>query len=188
MEGERKERERNIDGLLLRDLAHRPGMCPDWESNRRLFGLWDNVQPTELHWPGLCLPYSWFLTPFYFACTVSCLIHEQVCLPSLWLGFLSTCNSSIDYFNNAFLFELALEPSHQRVMHWSVRQLVCVWNYCINNWDYIYKYLRKINKTCIYFGCLQEDLEVNRACEFVCEEPFQEQRKIFRHIMFLKHW
>ena len=33
--GERreKERERNINVQLPGDLAHNPGMCPDWESN-----------------------------------------------------------------------------------------------------------------------------------------------------------
>ena len=31
------------------DLAHNPGMCPDWELNRRPLALWDNTQPTEPH-------------------------------------------------------------------------------------------------------------------------------------------
>ena len=30
-----------------------PGMCPDWESNQRLFGLQASTQSTEPHQPGL---------------------------------------------------------------------------------------------------------------------------------------
>ena len=35
------------------DLAHNPGMCPDWESNQRPFGLQTSAQSTEPHQPGL---------------------------------------------------------------------------------------------------------------------------------------
>ena len=35
------------------DQAHNPGMCPDWESNRRPFGLQACTQSTEPHQPGL---------------------------------------------------------------------------------------------------------------------------------------
>ena len=35
------------------DLAHNPGMCPDWESNWRPFGLQAGSQSTEPHQPGL---------------------------------------------------------------------------------------------------------------------------------------
>ena len=31
--------------------AHTPGMCPDWESKERPFGLKANAQSTELHQP-----------------------------------------------------------------------------------------------------------------------------------------
>ena len=34
------------------DLAHNPGMCPDWESNPRTFGLQAGAQSTEPHQPG----------------------------------------------------------------------------------------------------------------------------------------
>ena len=34
-----------------RDLAHNPGMFPDWESNRRPFGSQAGTQSTELHQP-----------------------------------------------------------------------------------------------------------------------------------------
>lgn len=33
--------------------AHHLGMCPVWESNQQPFGIQDNAQPTEAHWPGL---------------------------------------------------------------------------------------------------------------------------------------
>ena len=35
------------------DLAYKPGMCPDWESNWRPFGLQAGAQSTEPHQPGL---------------------------------------------------------------------------------------------------------------------------------------
>ena len=35
-----------------RDLAHNPGMCPDWESNWRRFGLQVGAQSIELHQTG----------------------------------------------------------------------------------------------------------------------------------------
>ena len=38
---------------LYGDLAHDPGMCPDWESNWWPFGLQAGAQCTELHQPGL---------------------------------------------------------------------------------------------------------------------------------------
>ena len=34
------------------DLAHNPGMCPDWESNQRPFALRPGPQSTEPHQPG----------------------------------------------------------------------------------------------------------------------------------------
>ena len=34
------------------DLAHDPGMCPDWESNQWHFRLQARIQSTELHQPG----------------------------------------------------------------------------------------------------------------------------------------
>ena len=35
------------------DLAHNPGMCPDWESNQQPFDSQAYAQSTELHQPGL---------------------------------------------------------------------------------------------------------------------------------------
>ena len=37
------------------DLAHNPGMCPDWELNWRPFGSQASTQSTEPHPPGLYL-------------------------------------------------------------------------------------------------------------------------------------
>ena len=34
------------------DLAHNPGMCPDWEWNQQPFGLQAGTQSTEPHQPG----------------------------------------------------------------------------------------------------------------------------------------
>ena len=35
------------------DLASNPGMCPEWESNQRPFGLQASTESTEPHQPGL---------------------------------------------------------------------------------------------------------------------------------------
>ena len=37
------------------DLAHNPGMCPDWESNWRPFDLQASAQSTEPYQPGLAM-------------------------------------------------------------------------------------------------------------------------------------
>ena len=34
------------------DLAHNPGMCPDWESNQPAFGSQADTQSTEQYQPG----------------------------------------------------------------------------------------------------------------------------------------
>ena len=56
-----KEKERvashvPASGNLPHNLAHSPGMWPDWELNRWPFGFQYDVQPTELHQSGL-----WFI-------------------------------------------------------------------------------------------------------------------------------
>ena len=58
--GREGKRERNINVRLLLmcshwDLARNPGMCPDWESNWRPFGLQAGAQSFEPHQPGLDL-------------------------------------------------------------------------------------------------------------------------------------
>ena len=35
------------------NMTRNPGLCPDWESNRRPFGLQSGTQSTEPHQPGL---------------------------------------------------------------------------------------------------------------------------------------
>ena len=51
-EGER-EGETSMCGCLscapTGDLAHNPGMCPDWESNQQTFGSQAGTQSTEPH-------------------------------------------------------------------------------------------------------------------------------------------
>ena len=45
--------ERYMDQLPpSRDLAHNPGMYPNWESNRQPFGSQAGTQSTETHPPG----------------------------------------------------------------------------------------------------------------------------------------
>ena len=56
-EGKEKERETSMCGCLCvpltGNLAVNPGMCPEWESNGRLFGFQAHTQSTELHQPEL---------------------------------------------------------------------------------------------------------------------------------------
>ena len=59
-EGREKEKERNICVGASHmpptgDLAHNPGVCPDWESNWRPFGSQAGTQFTESQQPGLQL-------------------------------------------------------------------------------------------------------------------------------------
>ena len=59
--GRKRGRETSICGCLswpppTGDLAHNPGICPDWEVNRRPFGSQAGIQSTEPHQPGLFLP------------------------------------------------------------------------------------------------------------------------------------
>ena len=42
------------------DLARNPGMFPDWESNRRPFGLQASIQSTEPRQPRLINYYFYF--------------------------------------------------------------------------------------------------------------------------------
>ena len=46
------------------DLARNPGMCPDWESNRRPFGLQAGAQSIESHQPEL--KYNLFFKDFVY--------------------------------------------------------------------------------------------------------------------------
>ena len=57
MEGEREGEKRQCVVVShvppTGELAHNPGMCPDWESNRQPFGLQVGAQLTEPHKPEL---------------------------------------------------------------------------------------------------------------------------------------
>ena len=75
------------------DLAHNPGLCPDWESNRQPFGSQAGTQSTEPQQPGSSSPL------FLFA---AC--HPIHCIFSVRWCFLST--SSVWVFNT-FSFSLA---------------------------------------------------------------------------------
>ena len=58
-EGKEKGRERNINVWLpltcppTGDLARKPSMCSDWDSNQQAFGSQAYTQSTEPHQPGL---------------------------------------------------------------------------------------------------------------------------------------
>ena len=69
-EGKEKEsgRETSVCGCLLCtpnwDLAHNPGVCPDWEWNWPPFGLQAGSQSTKPHQPGQN-------SHFYSSCSVN---------------------------------------------------------------------------------------------------------------------
>ena len=53
------------------DMAHNPGMCPDWELNLQPFGSQAGAQSTEPHQPGLLFIFFiffLFLKPFSISC------------------------------------------------------------------------------------------------------------------------
>ncbi|KAF6125171.1 hypothetical protein HJG60_009696 [Phyllostomus discolor] len=54
--GERREKHPCVVASLMPstgDLAHNPGMCPDWDSNQQTFGSQTGAQSTEPHQPGV---------------------------------------------------------------------------------------------------------------------------------------
>ena len=57
------------------DLARNPGMCPDWESNRRPFDLQACTQSTEPHQPG---------SPSFQPWKLLVLFKRGLMLPFLW--------------------------------------------------------------------------------------------------------
>ena len=78
------------------DLACNPGMCPDWESNRRPFGLQAGAQSTEPHQPGF--PCDLLNNMFFsLACLMVrieyvVLITYKICVNQpwpVWIGALS---------------------------------------------------------------------------------------------------
>ena len=61
-EGKEKEREKHQCVVASHtpptgDLAQNPGMCPDWDLNRRPFGPQAHAQSTEPHQPGLYIAF-----------------------------------------------------------------------------------------------------------------------------------
>ena len=51
-EGEKNQCVLASHTLPIMDLAHNPGMRPDWELNQRPFGWQAGTQSTEPHQPG----------------------------------------------------------------------------------------------------------------------------------------
>ena len=49
---EGRGKETSMCGCPIEDLAHNPGMCPDWELNQRPFALQFSSQSTEPQWPS----------------------------------------------------------------------------------------------------------------------------------------
>ena len=66
------------------DLAHNPGMCPDWELNQQPFGLQARTQSSEPHQPGLAHDFE---REFYkYLCHVMKIKLYQInkVLPNVW--------------------------------------------------------------------------------------------------------
>nr|KAF6290994.1 hypothetical protein mMyoMyo1_009374 [Myotis myotis] len=84
---ERKKRERLIACLLyaspIRNQTHNPGMCPDPEPNRQLFGAQDNTPPTELCQRGMTRA---FLMPLCWV-YISVYVYKCICIFSLFSLF-----------------------------------------------------------------------------------------------------
>ena len=114
-----RERERGKETSMCgclscaptRDLAHNPGMCPDWESNQLPFGLQVGTQSTEPHQPGQFL--CFFLMSFSF------LLFNSSCLPYLlFLSFLPF--SLLAYLSFTYLrthTEFSWDPSLYSFTH-----------------------------------------------------------------------
>ena len=47
------------------DQTHNLGMCPDWESNLQPFGYGKMLQPTEPHWPGPFILFTYTYLPIF---------------------------------------------------------------------------------------------------------------------------
>ena len=61
------------------DLAHHPGMCPDWEWNHWPFGVQAHAQSTELHQPG---HFCYFLFSSFLAVVQS--ISKEEMILTIW--------------------------------------------------------------------------------------------------------
>ena len=80
-------------------------MCPDWESNLRPLGLWDNTQPTEPHQPRHFLRISKSLHPCLSGIHCCHRILMPFCFCSLVIGpvffFLETWRSFVCLYYSA---------------------------------------------------------------------------------------
>ena len=104
-EGEKHQCVVASQGPTTGDLAHNPGMCPDWESNWQPFGSQACTQSTELHQLGLWVlilacPLFFLPTPFVeFTCAFSSVndlpLHSIFLLPLC----LFLCHSSCLIFS-----------------------------------------------------------------------------------------
>ena len=79
--GERR-REISVCGCLspvpTGDLAHNPGMCPDWESNQWPFGSQASTQSTDPHQPGVNPPALWTKCIVFWLCQATCLLDWHI--------------------------------------------------------------------------------------------------------------
>ena len=69
------------------DLAHNPGVCPDWESNRRHSGFQAGTQCTEPHQPGWLMLFVTSLTSSRYLrwhslrgapTHITCIVHDKL--------------------------------------------------------------------------------------------------------------
>ena len=72
------------------DLAHNPGMCPDWESNLWFFALQSSAQSTEPAQPGL-----WLALIYMGQC---CFIQDYSSCPTLKAENIASFNKSGTFF------------------------------------------------------------------------------------------
>ena len=60
--------------------GHNPGMCPDWESNWRPFGVQAGAQSTKPHQPGLCFLFHVSFVPSSSPCgDVAWALRQLIC-------------------------------------------------------------------------------------------------------------
>ena len=105
--GRKRRKETSMCGCLSSappphsgDLAHNPGMCPDWESN---WWLWFSVQ-CSLHWA----------TParaFFVSCMAFVLKSVLSGVSSATLAFVPLCPFSWNIFFHPFIFSLCVSFS-----------------------------------------------------------------------------
>ena len=94
------------------DLAYSAGICPDWESNQRLFGSQAGAQSTEPHQPGPDLLFSnlsvLFVEPYIDLDTVQCMCMYSCACMCVCIGL------KYMWQNWLFLFVLYLEVFQEK--------------------------------------------------------------------------